>query len=350
MDLQVDEMCESLADEVKNLRKLATSWGLTNQEINECINSALNDKADENHKVDTCKVHKNTGRWVRKCIVSVLVCIVIAVMFLCCTETGQRLASRHVQGIAYPVMRRLRLIALPVLQHISSLSLLYDKQCLLENPLYREPPIDCFPCQDVQQVLDLTGFTNFSELYQQGGTPFLVQDAIVTEVSITNFTAFYSANCDELVKGTVQFDSSDKTITTLDDLFRSEDTSIHDHLHIEWKVKRAAATRAFRALFPRLYFVPNTTEVSLEKFVFIDGHYSEPYELPRTEFTNVWIAQVYGYRRIALLPCSSCMQECKVMQLVLQPKEVMYYNTQYWQPISLPHGEAVSITYLGSFY
>lgn len=60
------------------------------------------------------------------------------------------------------------------LQHTVLLFLeLYDETCLVENPYFYVSDMECWPCENVNTVIDLTGFDNHS-LYQSG-IPYVVQ-------------------------------------------------------------------------------------------------------------------------------------------------------------------------------
>lgn len=50
---------------------------------------------------------------------------------------------------------------------------LYDESCLLENPFFYVSGMECWPCENVHSVMDLTGFSNHS-LYQSG-VPYIVK-------------------------------------------------------------------------------------------------------------------------------------------------------------------------------
>lgn len=51
----------------------------------------------------------------------------------------------------------------------------YEESCLISNPYYEVGELECWPCQGVRHVLDLTGFTNFSSAYHDSGVPFVVK-------------------------------------------------------------------------------------------------------------------------------------------------------------------------------
>lgn len=51
----------------------------------------------------------------------------------------------------------------------------HEEECLVKNPFYYELPLDCWPCEDVRTLVDLTGFRNFSDDYVYNEKPFIVR-------------------------------------------------------------------------------------------------------------------------------------------------------------------------------
>jgi len=46
--------------------------------------------------------------------------------------------------------------------------------------------VECWPCEEAKQVIDLTGFSNFSSVYYYGGIPFLVKVSWELETSFSS--------------------------------------------------------------------------------------------------------------------------------------------------------------------
>lgn len=51
----------------------------------------------------------------------------------------------------------------------------YEESCLIPNPYYEIAELECWPCESVRHVMDLTGFSNFSSAYHLSGVPFVVK-------------------------------------------------------------------------------------------------------------------------------------------------------------------------------
>jgi hypothetical protein len=63
---------------------------------------------------------------------------------------------RNIQSLIYPGMKMWRKMSVEVLIHYPSLSLLYDESCLVQNPYFQVSGLNCQPCLDITNVLDLT--------------------------------------------------------------------------------------------------------------------------------------------------------------------------------------------------
>lgn len=66
------------------------------------------------------------------------------------------LFMRNIQMYIYPGMKFWRLLTLPVIQQFPSLTEFYDETCVVSNPLFRVTNLDCSPCGDVINVVDLS--------------------------------------------------------------------------------------------------------------------------------------------------------------------------------------------------
>lgn len=67
-----------------------------------------------------------------------------------------KLFMRNIQMYIYPGMKVWRMFTLPVIQQFPQLTEFYDETCLVANPLFRVTNLDCTPCADVINVVDLS--------------------------------------------------------------------------------------------------------------------------------------------------------------------------------------------------
>lgn len=266
----------------------------------------------------------------------------------------KRFCSQYVQDWIYPLMRFVRLSTLPLVKHVD-IRYLYTTSCLLRNPFYAEPDIECWPCEGIRFVVDLTRTSNFTDAYYQSGTPFVVRDASNDSVKFERLCKLFSEHKTILRQGTYAFRSSNATSRTLPAFFDStcDGASLaNSTLRASWEIDGASAVRILRQLFARPYFIPRESEVSLQRYFFFDSTFAPPYELPVTDYANVWLMQTSGHRLVVLMPSHQCKQNCHAISVLLQAKDALYYNLQYWRPwsYSVNTSEDLSIALMGSSY
>lgn len=80
--------------------------------------------------------------------------------------------------------------------------------------------------------------------------------------------------------------------------------------------------RIVRSVFAKPYFLSNRAGQSVERFVFIDGAKSEPYFLPNTECSYIYLIQGSGERTIILKPSQECSYQCRTLSVTLKPLDV----------------------------
>ena len=51
----------------------------------------------------------------------------------------------------------------------------YDEMCLIENPSFRSPDINCWACEEVRSVLDLSEMHNPRDFQPHTGFPYIVK-------------------------------------------------------------------------------------------------------------------------------------------------------------------------------
>ncbi|KAG8223556.1 hypothetical protein J437_LFUL004430 [Ladona fulva] len=359
-----------LEAEIENAKLKGKCWDITDSQINEVIEDSLR-ILENKEDVDTNSTSRSC-RSIRKCtalfttfIMQILnliwwIILVAGVLYciLACHNPTQKLVTRHIQDYIYPFMRTFRLFTLPLLKLYPSLVDWHEEQCLVRNPFYKVQNLDCWPCEQVRSVLDLSGLKNFTEYYHHSGIPFVVKDALSQDSSLETLQRIYAENKEFFKRDAPKFSSSDSGLKSLDSFL---DPNNHDafnvsknpEIHVTWKINRAGPARILRETYPKPYFVPEGTEIAIQRFLFFNGPESPAHDLPLTDFANVWItAAGDGERLISLWPASQCSHACSPTSVVLKPGQILFYNWQFWRPRSLPvHGsKGLSIMYLGSFY
>lgn len=354
-------------EEIEEILNVAESWGIDPTHIKHEVSDIFKCSCERN-SIDCGYKNNTTGFkvaglsgflyllktlghyvWI---FCKILFCCVMIYTFISCHNPTQKFVMRHSQSLIYPIMRTVRLWTLPVIKKYDSLTEWHEEECLLKNPFYEEVLLDCWPCEDIRSIVDLTGLVNYTQAYCSNEKPFIVRDVMPEKVTFEDLRKMYADNKQALSRGTAKFISGASEIQSLSDLFNYRTDNFVKDLHVTWKVNRVSAARIFRQVFRRPYFVPNRSEVALQRFIYFDGPEATHYYYPLTDFANVWLAQGQGYRVVVLEPSESCRNNCSTVSVLLKPKDVLYYNWQFWRPKSLPAriSEEPSITYMGSFY
>lgn len=91
----------------------------------------------------------------RRYVVHIVALVVLLILVNYRAELT-RIFMRNIQAYIYPAMRLWRILTMPIIRQFPQLSQLYDETCLISNPFFRVANLDCSPCADVINVVDLT--------------------------------------------------------------------------------------------------------------------------------------------------------------------------------------------------
>lgn len=129
--------------------------------------------------------------------------------------------------------------------------------------------------------------------------------------------------------------STNNKISDLKDLLSFTPNSESHDTHILWRIKRLTPGRIIRSVFPRPYIVPKWAGQSVERFLIIDESKAQPYALPNTECSYVFVIQGSGERTIILKPSSECINDCRTVYVTLKASHVCKYLFIYYVLIIL---------------
>lgn len=95
--------------------------------------------------------------------------------FLCISYKNEASAIvlRNIQTIFYPGMKLWRKLTLPVIEKFPGLTELYDESCLMSNPFFQVENMNCEPCSNVVNVLDLTNIPDNPPSGEKYAVPFI---------------------------------------------------------------------------------------------------------------------------------------------------------------------------------
>lgn len=160
--IEPTEFYEMLIDELQpvlisnNSSSSSSSLSLSSSSSSQqCHHNSLN-KYRKNQSTPT-NTTKSTYKALKQYLFFAgIVCILIVLVNY--HTNVSRLFMRNIQTLIYPGMRYWRKLTLPIIREFPQLTNLYDESCLLSNPFFYVAELDCTPCMNVINVVDLSGY------------------------------------------------------------------------------------------------------------------------------------------------------------------------------------------------
>ncbi|XP_073996161.1 uncharacterized protein isoform X1 [Rhodnius prolixus] len=342
-------------ESIQKLRSRGKQWKLTDEDIDKIIDESF--KFLETDLQTKAKWYaQRKGRiWI---YVALIIAIVVAAFFVLFwyRKAAHSILERNIQEIIYPSMKFLRKVMLPIVKFFPTLTEWYDEACLVSNPYFKVSDIDCWPCENVRSILNLT-LSNLDTDEYHSGIPFIVKDSNIRKVDFKLLRDAYHSKKHVFDKDAPRIEHSHGKLTTSHQLFEYGSLngypSVNKDEHITWKLNRLEPTREIRSLFGMPSRMPKyIAGATPEKYILIDEYKSAHYYLPPTEGTTVFVIQGTGARLFVLEPSRECANFCHRVSVLLKPNHILWYNWWYWRAVSLPvdHSTRLSITYVGSYY
>lgn len=105
-------------------------------------------------------------RFHRKYVLYVLMLLCVPLLVFQYKNTISSLFMTNIQGIIYPAMSWWRTFTIPLIIAFPGLTQLYDESCLVPNPLFQIKDLDCRPCMNFLNILDLTNVVDHRPTHQ----------------------------------------------------------------------------------------------------------------------------------------------------------------------------------------
>lgn len=326
--------------EIENLKKLGESWNMEKYQIEEAIMKALADKnGNVTPEVLDSSLHKKRAKCgcFKSCL---MLCLFITIgifsagIFGACLYTNfspfELYVNSVVSDLQYPVMRRWRLLSLPLHSYFD-LHYLAVKECLINNPWYIPEEPDCGACEDVADIPQLNNLTDFHNVYAGWGNPIIITDVIPyaeKKYTVDSFFEYYQSHSNELDQDTCEVSYPDNSVQTIGDYWKLLGKLGPEAPSIWWKLCYGEGLRAIRKLLPRPYFI--STEGALEKILIFVNSDTDVLSLPQGQYGNAWLAQVTGATEMELKPIPDCNTTCPDLNVTLSKGQVMYLNLDLW--------------------
>ncbi|XP_015595946.1 uncharacterized protein LOC107268077 isoform X1 [Cephus cinctus] len=286
-----------------------------------------------------------------KSLIFLVFALILGMISLYNHPSTHNILLRNLQNFIYPGMKVFRKLAVPIISNYPSLTEFYDEWCLVENSLFRVAEMDCWPCDSIRSVPDLTGH-NITASFNPGIPYTRIENGNIVNLKelfklYKNNKAIFDRDASRVLTNNDSFRTIEEVLTARNDLYPSK----YKDVHVTWRINRMTPGRIIRKLFPKPVETPDWWSQSMEKFVFIDEPRSPAYTLPNPECSNIFMRCTNGARLLHMIPSPECIQQCKPSTIILPAHHTLWYNWWYWRPVSLPatNSTEISINYLTSF-
>ncbi|XP_042873147.1 uncharacterized protein LOC122267327 [Penaeus japonicus] len=353
---------EEIEERLEEVWRTGQDLGLLDTDIEDVIRAVLeeakdkeNNKSEGNHARQGPK--SEDGYWIMWSVVRFWIKFFLVLFFLGVVAFAlislhnptRKFVTRNIQDAIYPFMTALRVVTLPLLSAFPWMSRWYSEECLVQNPLYDQPSVDCTPCMVDLEPVVVSRLENFTDFYYNNGKFVVVVDALKPGKGVSWATLVTQFNiCKEEEIGSWTLTPKEEGLCNYNDTLE-KGVLPSPESHVEWKIFRLETLHVIRQFFPRIYFVPQDTEVALHRHIFIDGTESKAYTLPLTEFANVVVVQGEGGSVIKLEPSPHCQDMCPSVTIQLETSQVLFFNWIFWRPVRMG-GHNISTIFMSSFY
>ncbi|XP_071099293.1 uncharacterized protein [Haliotis cracherodii] len=363
MATEIQEALAYVRQNVSELRHLGKEWGLNDAEIETCVQRAMS------MKVDTKKLPKKKDRdsqarkfaarktWSR-CRWCFNICFGLAgVLFVATTVAAGVMAyqarsifpSRFILPYAYNIIRAMRLSVSVPLQQAFRIDKYYDSECLIENPMFNDPSMDCMNCQQMKTAQEMTATTEFDLSIVSGPMVFRGLQAPVHLRDVWQVLHKFKDNhmlARHPLKSTADWAQSTRDLARpdlLDKIIQEEKFSCNwesrDHLF---------HGQLMRSLFPKVSVIPSNSEICLQRNIFIDGTGAQHRKLPASTLGGYsWYAQGTGTRTLVFRPHQGCDDLCQPVSVTVREGDIVLFMSGAMDVEVTDNKEEISISYLG---
>ncbi|XP_076465883.1 bombesin receptor-activated protein C6orf89 homolog [Babylonia areolata] len=365
MDKEVAETLAYFSKHAFELRQLGKQWGLSEEEIEECIDKAMsiNPKdlpAPETTSSSSTKLKfaaRKSWPKVRVClwfVGAMIVLVGLGALAMQNDEIDHRV-GQILQPVFYPFFRYLRLATISLHERIN-LYEFFNEECMVFNPLFsKDAVLGEHICENCNTVTKIKQFTAAS--MEQGPVPgpVLLEPVLFKgkgkNVSLETFQNILSNNpFSQLpmlgVKTNLEWASQVRDLLDSD---VAKKLAAQPDFYFIWKSKLVWTSQLMRKVFPKPLLL-ETMEVAIRKTIFINGPKVDSFQLPASPIgIHSWYIQGTGSRKVVLTPAARCQKECVTISVTLNAGDMVTYNCDVYKATVHPEGDDLSIAFLGHF-
>ncbi|KAK7116071.1 uncharacterized protein [Littorina saxatilis] len=366
MDKEVAETLAYFRDNAADLRQLGKEWGLSENEIKECIERAMSVDPKDLPRPETTASRTTRLKFAARrswpkirillWIAGVLAVLIgIGALALQNDEIDHRF-SQLVNPLLYPITRGLRLVTVP-LHDMFNLYEYFLRDCFVRNPLFNEESMlgdhICENCNNVTAAMQFTAdslkqgpfpFSAFTEpILVKGKGPLVTFETFQSILSKNPFVKQHMLGISTNLKWAAQ-------VTDLLEDGVKEKLVAQPDFHFFWLSKQASISQVMRKVFPRPDVLGTKAEVAIKKHIFLTGPKAKSFHLPPSMMSSFnWYAQGSGSSEVTLSPPSTCGSDCPPVTVTLEMQDLLLYNSETYTAEVKPLEVDISISFLGSF-
>ncbi|ESO94627.1 hypothetical protein LOTGIDRAFT_239502 [Lottia gigantea] len=345
------EILRQVRNEVTELRKLGEDWGMTPSQINNCIEEAFGQNLTIQITEKIAKKIQQGTKWskvrfaFRLWLAFIIVLFGFAVM-VTNTDYLSRAIAKAMQPYGYPLMRAVRLVAVPL--HHYNISSYHNNDCLVMNPYFIDSEDDCL-CQGITKVR-VTKLKKDKELGMQFfQKPILFKGLKKDLVPLQNIIKLVQRETEILKDPSLTVESSVdwmKTIGDFNDLDIETRIYQEKNFHVEWNSRRMSSSQTLRSLFPRPVVYPKKSEIVILKSLYIAGPHSDGiYNMNNGHPAND-LFYIQGERTVVFTPRYGCQDVCDSFNVKTEAGDILMFPNS-WKVDLRKNTEEMSVSFLG---
>ncbi|RWS17717.1 uncharacterized protein B4U79_13990 [Dinothrombium tinctorium] len=248
------------------------------------------------------------------------------------------------------------IIAILPLINIREIFIRDDTECIVKLPDKWEgiflPRFDCSLCSNLQKISKLSEITReeFEAKYAYTAIPVVITDAMQNwTTDVFDFDFFKNLYTNEKYlhdeyETECQFFPYKTNFTSLKQVFEMNKQRAANPWYVGWSNCNPQTANILRKHYEKPYFLPHSSESSRIDWIFMGSPgYGAHLHVDHVGNPS-WQAQIKGRKLWTIEANSECYLQCKPIQVIVEPGEIIVIDTDKWFHKTLIIGDEISIT------
>uniref|UniRef100_UPI00358EBD0C bombesin receptor-activated protein C6orf89 homolog isoform X2 n=1 Tax=Myxine glutinosa TaxID=7769 RepID=UPI00358EBD0C len=303
---------ERLSESIDKLRELGLRWGMSEDDIERCIAQAL--RVGERRERRSLASPIRTLAWF--CLA-----LLTSYWFLSTYQPTQYLTGRHADSWIHPIMRHVRLLALPIAKHYN----LAEQSDPEYNLFYTEPSPNFSHCSYILRAISKDNFSNIFDDFSNQVQPIIIQQGGHESIELySSLRKLHNKHGELIDLYADEISGSAGYPDRFSELFQqypSGQTFAKSATTFQWLTWRSSAVRLLDEVFPQPHFPPANSRDSPFRSLIIQsplapphvltcGSYCPQAELWKMQSSNVWLVVGSGTLSLQFTAVPDCSSAC----------------------------------------